>query len=412
MMRLRPYVFVFAAGLTGVACTDTRTSAPTVPSFDVSRDVRPAACDFTQIRTHATAFFGAGKEPRKLITTMEELFRIGGASAATTDAGLDILQRVSRVVGTPAQSGTAVDGDLLTKSVLECTALTMPPGFSVVGALSPGGIYEIRGDDRQDPADTPALARSPSAAPWGLEPFGTATWGQSSGGVRFLLYGFERPPFGNESPAPGTVPTEIETIPEGLVFNPLLVVGACIDDPTGGRFRVLHETSIITLTVPRFCAGLSSTGRRASMFSSILGTVFDALAPRPLHASTTLLGGVGGRPKDFSPFAVVDAVVLVPTIATQPGDGKVNQPITPTVRVQVLSQAGTPIEGVLITITAIRHAGSGNISGNTALTDVNGIASFPTLTIDRPGAYHLQITASLSGYAPVTITSNTFELKR
>jgi hypothetical protein len=408
-MRRRSYLFAIAAGLSAAACTDTRTPAPTVPSFDLTRNAGVQACDFSQIRVHATAFFGAGKEPRKLIVLMEELYRIGGASAATTDAGLDILQRVSRVVGTPAQTGTPVDGDLLTKAVLSCTALTMPAGFSVVGALSPGGIYEIRGDDRQDPPDKPALARSPSAAPWGVEPFGTATWGQSSSGVRFLLYGFERPPFGNETPAPGTVPTEIETIPEGLVFNPELVVGACIDDPTG-RFRVLHDTSIITLVVPRFCAGLTSTGRTLTL-ASILGTVFDVLAPRPLHASTaTVLGGVGGRPRDFSPFEVVDGVVLVPTVATQPGHGQANQPITPTVRVQVLSQAGTPIEGVLVTITAIRHSGSANISGNTAVTDLSGFASFPNLTIDRSGAYQLQITATLSGYAPATVMSVLFEL--
>jgi hypothetical protein len=408
-MRYRPFLLAVAASLSAAACIDTRTSAPTVPTFDLSSDVRPAACDFSQIRTHATAFFGAGKEPKKLIAIMEELFNLGGASAATTDAGLDILQRVSRVVGTPAQSGTAVDGDLLTKAVLSCTALTMPSGFSVVGALSPGGIYEIRGDDRQDPPDAPALARQPSAAVWGVEPFGTTTWQQSSGGVRFLLYGFERPPFGNETPAPGTVPTELETIPEGLIFNPELVVGACVDDP-GGRFRVLHDVSIVTLVVPRFC--LTSSSRRANLsLASILGTVFDVLGPRPLHASTAAVaGGVGGRPRDFSPFEIVDAVVLVPSVVTQPGNGQANQPITPTVRVQVLSQAGTPIEGVLVTITAIRHSGSANISGNTALTDLSGIASFPNLTIDRSGAYRLQITATLSGYAPATVTSVPFEL--
>ena len=56
-----------------------------------------------------------------------------------------------------------------------------------------------------------------------------------------------------------------------------------------------------------------------------------------------------------------------------------------------------PIANVLITLSVTSNNGSFHISGNTAYTNVDGIATFPDLHIDKAGGYTMTATSEVGG---------------
>lgn len=90
---------------------------------------------------------------------------------------------------------------------------------------------------------------------------------------------------------------------------------------------------------------------------------------------------------------------------TQPTNANRNNPVSPAVTVQITDtfDNNVPQAGTLITLTLA--SGTGNVSNGTASTDVNGLATFPTLSFNQIGAKI--IVASATGLAN-TPNSNQF----
>jgi hypothetical protein len=397
----RTKLSVVGAAMVLSACTDISTPLSTPSRVETPRAAvagTAAVCDFTQLRTDARRFFRSPTDPGiKLIGFLQEASRTPPATR-TIEPAFDIIKRVSEVLGTLDQRGTAAVGEAFVRGVFACTPITVQATtFSLSDALGPGGMFSVRGNDAKDGLTNPVLSRlDPNFDPWVVEPFFDTrtstwkTWGQSSGGQRFLIYGSKIPPFTPETPVPRTSFFEIKTIPD-ITFSPPLVVGVCTTNSLG-RLRVQHETSILSLTPPQHCLG----NNPAQGVSIQVGRAFE------------FFGGVGGRPSDFSPFALIDAVSIALTFVTQPTNGRADQVIEPFVRVQAMSSKGTPVEGVSVTLRLNGATGEYRVLGATAVTGVDGIAIFRRLSVGPAGTYSLTATGTLSGFNSPTATSVTF----
>jgi hypothetical protein len=78
----------------------------------------------------------------------------------------------------------------------------------------------------------------------------------------------------------------------------------------------------------------------------------------------------------------------------------------PTVTVQNFTAKGHPIANVLITLSVTTNNGGFHISGNTAYTDTNGIATFPDLHIDKAGGYTMTASSEVGGSTSIFFNIN------
>ena len=100
-------------------------------------------------------------------------------------------------------------------------------------------------------------------------------------------------------------------------------------------------------------------------------------------------------------------------LLTAPRDAKAGQPISfpPGVQVRARGDDGTPLPEVSVTISVQGNQGSFTISGTTTrVTGNDGIATFPDLSLDKPGGYVLLATSTLTGYAAAQVTSGMFHI--
>lgn len=91
---------------------------------------------------------------------------------------------------------------------------------------------------------------------------------------------------------------------------------------------------------------------------------------------------------------------------TQPSGTLVNQPIAPPVEVELLDSSGNLLASGTDAVT-LSLTGSGNLSGGTTVNAVDGVATFPSLTVDQAGT-GFTLTASADGFTPAT--SSAFDI--
>lgn len=97
------------------------------------------------------------------------------------------------------------------------------------------------------------------------------------------------------------------------------------------------------------------------------------------------------------------------SVVSQPTDAQVSEPIGVVQARTILTTNGVPAPApnVSIIVAIVTNPSGGNLTGTTTVaTDANGIATFPGLSIDRPGAgYQLSFTASAVNALPVASAS-------
>ena len=72
---------------------------------------------------------------------------------------------------------------------------------------------------------------------------------------------------------------------------------------------------------------------------------------------------------------------------------------------------GTPLPEVSVTITVQGNQGSFTLAGDTTrVTGSDGIATFPDLSLDKPGGYVFLATSTLVGFAPAQVSSELFHI--
>jgi hypothetical protein len=306
------------------------------------------------------------------------------------------------VKGTPAQGSTFANDVLLCMSVA-----TYKYPLDLSSALGANGLFAVRDGSGAVPLavvsrGTPVYGAEPTASAW---PVASST----------LLYGspVNSPLFDDETPA-GVV-FDLKSLPDSLNFSPMIRVGVCsISNPNA---RILHDHSGSTPVILSpddalsFCGSASNATQSSSALFAAAASLATWLAPQPAHAATMMfrLGGGGtglvGGLSDIGPVTFTSVVTFTQkpkntSVSTQP------QQFTPTVTVTNFTAKGHPVANVLITLSVASNNGSFNISGNTAYTNADGIATFPNLRIDKAGGYTMTASSEVGGSTSVFFNIN------
>lgn len=394
------------------ACAKDQGNAPAAPT-GVARSISTSSvapsCDFTTMRADAALYFVMPNSVTEKITQMSNAYAGGGAAGAT-DKGFDVLSRVATAVVTPgAVGGTPLAGDTFVKDVLACMSVgTLPAGFTVEGALSPNGMFNVVGG----PSDPSGPMTSRGTPTYGAEPQAGETW-LSSGGQRFLLYGFERDfSFTPETPAAATA-FELATVPTPITFAPAIAGGICQTTATNSLIQSVNV--ILPIQSLSFCSGITQTRvRDLGMFASLAHAAASLFTPREAYAFR--VGGTGSLLSGLSPKG---AVTFAPsaaglTFVQQPFDAhRSSRPqFVPPISVLVTTAAGTPVNGVDVTLTVLKNNGSYESFNNVATSGSGGtgIAVFPTFYIDKSGGYTIQATATIFNTPTKSTVSKLFNI--
>jgi len=403
------------AGLTlaGVAilasCGQDLTQSTAVPAAPSFAKVTTPVCSYSTAANDARSYFSSNKDVVfDLLTTMSK-----STGAATTTAGWAVLTRLAAAAdaGSAAVKGTPAQGSTFANDVLLCMSVptyTYPLDLSL--ALGANGLFEVRDGTVADAVTShliiggyPAYGAQPSTGNW---PVAGPT----------LFYGNQLfvSLFANETPA--GVLFDLKTLPGGLTFSPSIKVGVCTITDPNARILHLHQGDNPVILPPTsdlsFCPPppTSMTQSGSSMFAAAANRLASWLAPATANAATmfvvksgggtTLVGGLS----DIGPVSYTSVVTfLQPPTNTSVSK---NPSFTPSVQVKNVTAKGNALVGVTITISVANNNGSYTITGNTAVTDANGIATFPLLYIDKAGGYTMTASSELGGSASTTFLIN------
>lgn len=102
------------------------------------------------------------------------------------------------------------------------------------------------------------------------------------------------------------------------------------------------------------------------------------------------------------PRLTVGTTVSALAVTGQPTSTVTDTPVTPAVQVTARDAAGSPVAGVAVTLTyGTNPGGAAAPGGNTATTGVDGVGTFPDLTVPAPGiGYTLVAEAGALRSAP------------
>lgn len=398
-MKARVITMVAAAGaLAIVACTQDLAKSPLTPT-QAQFSVTPSACSYPTMRANAAAYLTDPRAMNELITAMSRAVGQSNINAA----GFDILTALAAAAnaGAPTVKGTPTDGSNLANSVLGCMDVAGYSGpIDFTSAFGPG-IFEVRDGGSSSPVTSHLLDNGAPA--FGAEP-STGNWPLAG---KTLFYGglLDLPTLGNEAAAGDNF--ELSTLPSGLTFSPEIKVGVCTLTDPNGRVLHLHASDPGVILPPvsalSFCPVTSvSTPGGSSLFAAAANRLAAWFAPAAANAAATKafkLGGggtglVGGLSK-IGPVTYTSTMQWV----VKPGNTSrsANPQFTPVVTVRNGSAGGNNLQGATITLIVSTNNGSFTISGNTAVTNAAGIATFPNLKISKPGGYTMTAVSELGG---------------
>jgi hypothetical protein len=376
------------------------TAVPTAASY--VRVVTPT-CSYSTATNDARAYFSSNKDT--VFTLLSAMSKIGSGSVANS-AGWSVLGRLADAVGTAAVKGTPAQGSTFANDVLLCMSVsTYASPLDLSGALGANGLFAVRDGS----GATPLAVVSRGTPVYGAEP-STSAW-PVVGSTLFYGSPVTDPLFDNETPA-GVV-FDLKSLPGGLTFDPMIRVGVCsISDPNA---RILHDHSGNAVILSpddalSFCPTASNQTQSSSSLFAAAASLATWLAPQPAHAATMMfkLGGGGtglvGGLSDIGPVSFTSVVKF----AVKPTNTSVSKKIQwpQTVTVTDSTSKNHPIANVLITLSVTSNNGSFNISGNTAYTNADGVATFPDLHIDKAGGYTMTATSEVGGSTSVFFNIN------
>jgi hypothetical protein len=132
------------------------------------------------------------------------------------------------------------------------------------------------------------------------------------------------------------------------------------------------------------------------------------------NPQTQVTPGISAQGVDpLDPPGATQPPIVTPTgsnlfFLQQPTTTVLNGAITPAVTVRAFDNTGAGLPGVLVTLS-LAVPGTATLSGNTAMSAANGVASFPLLSVDTPGTYQLVASAASPGVV-ATAVSNPFTI--
>jgi len=402
-MQARTWKYLIAsAGLViTAACADdqpaTKVTMPSRPSLIIS-----TACDFTKIKRDARGYVVLSNDPiYDLFNQLASLNKGTDADAFKAKA-YEILAYIGSIAGTTAVTSNTTAGDALINDIFTCLGIATTAG-TFTPALGANGLFAVR-------ANVPDFVLSRGTPKYGAQPTTGETWKTSANlppGVQLVVYGYPRNvnTFTGEPPL---IPTgyELFTVPAVPLFAKAIIGGVCLDPASiPANARLLHEhggqDAVLAPVTPPFCLPLigQAPNEGRSLFA-LVRRVSDWIAPKPLYAASMVLGGMGGSLGGLSPIGpvLVDGSTVTLTVTQQPTIGSINTNFNPPIKVSAATAAGTPLGGVLVTLSVIGNQGSPvTLKDNTATTANDGVATFTTFQTNKAGGYLFKASGTFAG---------------
>ncbi len=231
---------------------------------------------------------------------------------------------------------------------------------------------------------------------------------------------------------PGVASVSTAGVVTGVQIGGPVTITATIDGRTGAVSVTITAVPVSTVTVDPPEAGIL-VGGAVQLAATVRGAGGEILTGRPVAwssaaqgvASVTTQGmvvGVSpGGPVSITASSEGKAGTALITVGarpasrlgflTHPPDGIAGQALNPAVQVAVQDDIGNTVAGATtaISLALSTNPGGGTLGGTTTVNAVNGVASFPTLVLDKAaigyllGASAIPLSPTLSN--PFNITS-------
>ena len=186
--------------------------------------------------------------------------------------------------------------------------------------------------------------------------------------------------------------------------------GSTLPQPVVAQVRAVDGVGVAGVTVTFAVASGAGVITPASAVSGANGQVSTSwklgptAGPQSMTATTT---GLTGSPitVNATALAIVPSKLVMTTAPTNGTAGSALSPVAVTAQ-DALGNTATAFTGD-VSVAIGNNPGSATLGGTTTVKAVAGVATFPTLTLNRPGtAYTLTFTSS----GLVGITSSTFDV--
>jgi len=360
---------------TGYTLTATTAQLPAVTS-DTFTVVPGAAATLRFTAQPRDAMQDSTITPPVQVSAFDSL----GNAATTFDGSIQLTLRADGSVQRNATLGgrtlVAATGGVATFSDLHLdrlgTGYTLAAGFSGATPIVESGSFNI----------IPAAPPPPGGATHLVFTDGPATTqaGTAVPAVRVTAYDAS----GNEAP--------------GFTGKVTLTLGA---NPANGTLTGTNLVYTVTATEAGIAEWLDLKINNAGN-----GYTLRATSPGLIAATSDPFDITAGPPP--SPAG---ATGLAFTQA--PSSARAGAAMSPTVRVSVLDDAGNVASGFTgaVWIVIAANPSGGTLSGTQRAVAVNGIATFPNLSIDKAGSgYRLRISAASLAGRPRGVTSDPFDI--
>jgi hypothetical protein len=161
----------------------------------------------------------------------------------------------------------------------------------------------------------------------------------------------------------------------------------------------------VTLALGNNPSGASLSGAIAVSGVGGLAT-FDNLSVSTFGTGYTLVASAPGFPgATSSAFNVLPAGATL-TFLVQPSNGVAGQAISPAVEVHAADANSLPIAGVMVTLLFGVNPAAATLSGASAVTNLSGIATFPSLTASGAGNGYTLVASASSFTSATSIAFN------
>jgi hypothetical protein len=385
-----------AACLVLAGCGDDEESrTPAEPQFNHTAS---ASCDFN-FNSLISQFF---VQPRQgVVLSLKQQMEAAHQASSETDVqkyGFDILANVEAAVNS-GESTNATAGSDLANRLLACmfteaqlSPVVLPVDFTQELTVAPTGkgAFAVRGGTTQYDSEGPAFSHDQWS---GVTPANSAKWSAVLT-TRTLLYG-ER----------GTDQVSFDwhkILPSTTFSFPYVLVGICVP---AGTDQMLVEDGSTVLAFDGTHFGLSCQASAMRRSSTGWGP-FDLarrlvrfVTPTSLHAAAMFSNTVTGKSGSFSHFSSdaisgaksVYQVEPPPTVQVNVAVTNNGQPITVEVTADTPAK---PAANVLVTLrvspTISNQGAKVEVSGETAMTNQSGVATFPNFMIKKAGTYTIE----------------------
>jgi hypothetical protein len=403
-----------AVGVILTACSESRESSPTEPSFKPTPS--GFVCNLSTATSQARAYF-AQPTQGDVVALVGQI----GTSSTAADSTARVLDVFEKVAAGVDVVGTALEGSALLNAIGPCGQLGQTATIDWTGALGAQGGFAVRGG-----SNAPVISKDQFSA---VAPPTGKTWSAWLGlpatglpDARAVVYGapFTVTPDLSPETEFGARGFDWSTLPVAPNF-PLTGDGAlelCVGSSTADRIQNNHVGSIPLNGVLGLggsslltCNGFDANGNVVT--SSLFRRVIDALAPQPLYAAAFGTRRTVGTPGGFSKSFVVDPTAITLTFGPLK-DGFVNT-VIPSFTVTATTGAGVPMQNITISIiNATNNGVPAQLDGpKNQITNEFGVATFSDLILHSAGGYvwHVTTSAGTDGIGDATQASPTFHIK-